>query len=106
LNLVQNAIQAMASGGRLRVSCAARGGRVELRVDDTGEGIAPEFLPRIFDLYFTTKKRGSGIGLSMVYRTVQLHNGDIDVESTLGTGTSFIIRLPVAALPRPLSLNP
>ena len=63
---------------------------------DTGDGIAPENLARIFDLYFTTKKRGSGIGLSLVFRTVQLHNGDIDVESTVGTGTTFVIKLPRA----------
>jgi signal transduction histidine kinase len=69
---------------------------VEVRVQDTGDGIAPEHLARIFDLYFTTKKRGSGIGLSLVFRTVQLHNGDIDVESTVGTGTTFVIKLPRA----------
>ena len=71
-------------------------GRVEVRVQDTGDGIPPEHLARIFDLYFTTKKRGSGIGLSLVFRTVQLHNGDIDVESTVGTGTTFVIKLPRA----------
>ncbi|MEZ5286254.1 MAG: ATP-binding protein [Vicinamibacterales bacterium] len=97
LNLAQNAIQAMPRGGRLRVACSvARDGRVEIRVQDTGDGIAPEHLARIFDLYFTTKKRGSGIGLSLVFRTIQLHNGDIDVESTLGTGTTFVIKLPQA----------
>ena len=67
-----------------------------MRVQDTGDGIPPENLARIFDLYFTTKKRGSGIGLSLVFRTVQLHNGDIDVESTVGTGTTFVVRLPRA----------
>ena len=96
LNLAQNAIQAMPRGGKLRITCAARDGRIEVRVQDTGDGIPPEHLARIFDLYFTTKKRGSGIGLSLVFRTVQLHNGDIDVESTVGTGTTFVIRLPQA----------
>ena len=97
LNLAQNAVQAMPKGGRLRIACGtSRDGRVELRVQDTGDGIAPEHLARIFDLYFTTKKRGSGIGLSLVFRTVQLHNGDIDVESTVGTGTTFVIKLPRA----------
>ena len=71
-------------------------GRIEVRVQDTGDGIPPEHLARIFDLYFTTKKRGSGIGLSLVFRTIQLHNGDIDVESTVGTGTTFVIKLPRA----------
>ncbi len=97
LNLAQNAVQAMPKGGRLRIACGtSRDGRVEVRVSDTGDGIAPENLARIFDLYFTTKKRGSGIGLSLVFRTVQLHNGDIDVESTVGTGTTFVIKLPRA----------
>ena len=87
----------MPEGGRLRVSCAAaKDARVEIRISDTGVGIAPENLARIFDLYFTTKEQGTGIGLSLVYRTIQLHNGDIDVESTPGVGTTFIIRLPQA----------
>jgi signal transduction histidine kinase len=56
-------------------------------VEDTGVGIAKEHLPKIFDLYFTTKDHGTGIGLSMVYRIVQLHDGEIEVESTQGRGT-------------------
>lgn len=99
MNLARNAIQAMPAGGRLRMTCAApRDGRVELRVEDTGIGIPPENLAKIFDLYFTTKDAGTGIGLSLVYRTVQLHHGDIDVESTPGKGTAFIIKLPVSAV--------
>lgn len=95
LNLAQNAIQAMPKGGRLTVSCAALPDRrVRVRVEDTGVGIAPENLTRIFELYYTTKERGTGVGLSMVYRTVQIHNGEIDVESTVGVGTTFIVVLP------------
>ena len=70
--------------------------RVRVRVEDTGVGIAPENLPRIFELYYTTKERGTGVGLSMVYRTIQIHNGEIDVESTVGVGTTFVIVLPAA----------
>jgi len=95
LNLALNACQAMTGGGTLRLS--ARGisrRRVEIAVEDTGSGIAPEHLQKIFDLYFTTKSDGSGIGLSMVYRTVQLHDGEIEVQSTPGTGTRFRILLP------------
>ena len=65
-------------------------------ISDTGVGINPEHLQRVFDLYFTTKASGSGIGLSMVYRTVQMHDGDIEVQSTPGKGTSFRILLPQA----------
>ena len=97
LNLAKNAVQAMSSGGKLTISGqAAKDGRVELRISDTGVGIPPENLAKIFDLYFTTKTGGTGIGLSLVYRTVQLHNGDIDVESTPGVGTTFVIRMPRA----------
>lgn len=98
LNLAMNALQAMPHGGTLRFSTeSGKDGRVVVRVRDTGTGIPPEQLARVFDLYFTTKAGGSGIGLSMVFRTVQLHHGDIDVESTPGTGTTFTISLPRAA---------
>jgi len=95
LNLSINACQAMTHGGTLRLAArAASRRRVEITVEDTGDGITPTELPRIFDLYFTTKDGGSGIGLSMVYRTVQMHDGDIEVQSTVGTGTTFRILLP------------
>ena len=98
LNLAINACQAMPQGGSLRISCAAVAHqRVEVRVQDTGVGIAQEHLPKIFDLYFTTKDHGTGIGLSMVYRIVQLHDGEIEVESTPGRGTTFRVLLPQAA---------
>lgn len=97
LNLAQNAIQAMPRGGRLTINCSAMPNRrVGVRVEDTGVGIAAADLTKIFDLYYTTKERGTGVGLSMVYRTVQIHNGEIDVESTVGVGTSFIVILPSA----------
>jgi signal transduction histidine kinase len=67
-----------------------------LSVADRGCGIAADVLPRIFDLYFTTKRDGSGIGLAMTYRIVQLHSGFIDVESMVGQGTTFSIRIPLA----------
>lgn len=94
LNLALNACQAMPNGGELRIVAAALSGRrVEVRFEDTGVGIKPEHLERIFDLYFTTRERGSGIGLSMVYRTVQMHDGEVEVESTEGRGTTFRIVL-------------
>jgi signal transduction histidine kinase len=97
LNLAINACQAMPQGGTLRVAAAATWGRyVEVRFEDTGVGIPPGQLDKIFDLYFTTKEGGSGIGLSMVFRTVHLHGGEITVESTPGRGTTFRLLLPQA----------
>jgi signal transduction histidine kinase len=97
LNLALNACQAMPNGGTLRIRCeAARGRRVSITFTDTGVGIKPEHLSRIFDLYFTTRPKGSGIGLSMVYRTVQMHDGEIEVQSTPGAGTTFKLLLPQA----------
>jgi signal transduction histidine kinase len=97
LNLALNACDAMPDGGTLRMTCRATSRRrVEVRVEDTGIGIPPEHLGRIFDLYFTTKKKGSGIGLSMVFRIVQLHGGEVEVESTPGAGTTFKLSFPQA----------
>ena len=97
LNLALNACQAMPDGGTLRIGCrAAPGKRVEIEVQDTGMGIPPENLNKIFDLYFTTKEKGSGIGLSMVYRIVQLHDGEVEVQSTPGHGTTFKLVFPQA----------
>jgi signal transduction histidine kinase len=101
LNLALNACQAMPQGGTLRIVCTpVRGQRISILVEDTGIGIPPDRLEKIFELYFTTKERGSGIGLSMVYRIVQLHDGDIEVQSTPGRGTTFRVQLPRADTPR------
>jgi signal transduction histidine kinase len=95
LNLALNACQAMPNGGSIRLACRAMTRkRVEVVVEDTGVGIPPEHLQKIFDLYFTTKEKGSGIGLSMVYRIVQLHDGEIEVQSTPGRGTRFRLVFP------------
>jgi signal transduction histidine kinase len=97
LNLALNGCQAMPDGGTLRLTCrAASRSRVEIDVEDTGVGIPPENLQKIFDLYFTTKEKGSGIGLSMVYRIVQLHDGEVEVQSTPGRGTRFRLVFPQA----------
>ncbi len=97
LNLTINACHAMPDGGTLRLICrSASRRRVEIAVEDTGIGIQPENLGRIFDLYFTTKEKGSGIGLSMVFRIVQLHDGEVEVQSTPGHGTRFRLLFPQA----------
>jgi signal transduction histidine kinase len=97
LNLALNACHAMPTGGTLRLACrAVPRNRVEVTVEDTGIGIPPEHLQKIFDLYFTTKEKGSGIGLSMVYRIVQLHDGEVEVQSTPGRGTRFRLVFPAA----------
>ena len=97
MNLAINACQAMPQGGTLRLTAvAAPRGRVEVRFEDTGVGIPPANLGKIFDLYFTTKDHGTGIGLSMVYRIVQLHDGEVEVQSTPGRGTTFRVLLPRA----------
>jgi signal transduction histidine kinase len=96
-NLALNACQAMPNGGQLRIAGkAVRDRFVEVVVEDTGTGIPREHLDKIFNLYFTTRAGGSGIGLSMVYRTVQLHDGEIEVQSSPGTGTAFRLTLPRA----------
>jgi signal transduction histidine kinase len=96
-NLALNACQAMPGGGRLRIAGrAVRDRFVEVVVEDTGAGIASEHLDKIFNLYFTTRAGGSGIGLSMVYQTVQLHDGEIEVQSSPGKGTAFRLMLPRA----------
>ncbi len=96
LNVIQNGAQAMSEGGRLQVTLEEDRKVAVLHVRDEGPGIPEEILGKIFDLYFTTKSEGSGIGLAMTYRILQLHHGSIEVQSELGKGTEFQLRIPVA----------
>ena len=96
LNVVINAIEAMPDGGQLRFESAVRGDDAEIRIVDSGCGIRPELKEKVFGLYFTTKQTGSGIGLAMTFRIVQLHDGTIDFTSEPGKGTTFVIRIPTA----------
>jgi PAS domain S-box-containing protein len=106
VNLLLNAVEAMPGGGHLTVSLERRAEMASIEIADTGSGIAPEHRQRIFQLFFTTRPGGSGIGLASTFRAVQLHNGSIDFKSEVGRGTTFRIELPLAhqlepALSRP-----
>ena len=98
MNLLINAVDAMPDGGRLTVRVAAASGRVRLHVIDTGVGIAPEHLERIYDPFFTTKPRGqgTGLGLSVSYGIVKEHSGTLTAESTPGEGARFTVSLPIS----------
>ena len=103
-SVVLNAMQAMPNGGDLQLHLASDRQSACVSVRDTGAGIAPDKLPRIFDLYYTTKATGSGIGLAMTYRIVQLHGGIIEVTSesnasAVNHGTTFTLRMPLAGRP-------
>ena len=101
LNLFLNARDAMEGGGTLRVRTFLSDGSVQVDVADTGKGIPPEILSRIYDPFFTTKpaKRGTGLGLSVTYGIVREHGGTIEVESLPGAGTCFHLDFPVARKP-------
>jgi two-component system, NtrC family, nitrogen regulation sensor histidine kinase NtrY len=96
LNLVQNAVEAMGSGGTLRLAARCQGGEVSLSVSDTGPGIRPEDLGSVFEPDFTTKEGGTGLGLAIAERIVREHSGRLGVDSRPGQGATFTVRLPIA----------
>ena len=117
INVIQNGAQSMPNGGNLEVileedrdfispesahsSADGAGAKYAvLRVRDQGAGIPEDIRGKIFDLYFTTKSTGSGIGLAMTYRIVQLHQGSVDVQSVVGRGSEFQLRFPLVAMDR------
>lgn len=95
LNIVINGVQAMQEGGQLHISMQREGESARLTVRDEGPGIPAEIRDKIYNLYFTTKKGGSGIGLPMAYRVVQLHNGSLEFDSVEGSGATFVLRIPI-----------
>jgi len=103
LNLLVNAAQAIAERGTIRLQTTAEGDQVVIRISDTGSGIAPEILGKIFDPFFTTKPvgKGTGLGLHIAYNIVESHQGRIEVDSVVGQGTTFTVRLPLAGPRQP-----
>ena len=102
VNLVKNAMQSMTRGGQLTIQTANEGNGIELSVEDTGTGISKEKINRIFEPYFTTKKKGAGLGLMIVHRIVKQHSGRILVEPGTLCGTRFRIWLPSTTKKQPL----
>ena len=96
LNVILNGVQAMNDGGVLNITARQQDSAATIEVRDEGGGIPPEVRDKVFNLYFTTKKTGSGIGLAMSYRVLQLHNGAIDFITEMGRGTTFRLLLPLA----------
>ncbi len=102
INMIHNALNAMPHGGDLTLAtCMHDPGQVEIEVADTGAGMTPEVMSRIFDPFFTTRLEGTGLGLAVSWSIIQRHGGTIVVESTVGVGTRFLIRLPVTLTDRP-----
>ncbi|MFH1198352.1 MAG: ATP-binding protein [bacterium] len=95
INLIENALNTVDDNGSINIVILEKFPQIEIALDDNGKGIAPENLKKIFDLYFTTKVSGSGIGLSIVQKIINEHNGSISVESIVNRGTKFLIHLPV-----------
>ncbi len=96
LNVVLNGIQAMPEGGELVISARREDDAVVAEVRDHGAGIPRDVQDKIFELYFTTKKEGNGIGLAQTYQILQWHYGSVEFDSTEGEGTTFRFRLPLA----------
>ena len=95
LNLMRNAVQAMPVSGTLSILTLPAGEWVEMRFTDSGHGIAPEIRDRIFSPFFTTKSAGSGLGLTIVNQVVREHGGVLDLQSTVGAGSTFTVKLPL-----------
>ena len=95
LNLVKNAMEAMPNGGKIELETSRDADRIYLGVRDSGQGIPEEIAGKIFEPYFTTRSTGSGLGLTIVYKVVREHGGDIEVNSTPGRGTAFQVTLPI-----------
>jgi signal transduction histidine kinase len=97
INLALNAIEATGPGGKITINSrfASKADMVEITVSDTGKGISEEDVDRIFEPFYTTSESGTGLGLAITHGIIEQHGGTVEVESKMGQGTSFIIRLPL-----------
>jgi two-component system sensor histidine kinase AtoS len=95
-NVIENALHAMPGRGSLALTAARADGRVRLSISDTGEGMDTDALRRVFEPYFSTKTRGTGLGLPIAKRNVELNGGTIAVDSQKGVGTTVTIELPIS----------
>jgi len=95
LNLIKNAVAAMSEGGRLTITSESSERELRINIADTGSGIRDENISKIFEPYFTTKDSGSGLGLTVVFKVIREHHGEISVRSKEGEGSVFFITLPV-----------
>jgi len=104
LNVLDNGIRYTPCGGRVTLGCHPRNATIEISVCDTGPGIAPEHLPRLFDRFYRVDRGrsraqgGSGLGLAIAQSIAQVHGGQITVESIVGQGSTFIVRLPTSGI--------
>ncbi|MER2565908.1 MAG: ATP-binding protein, partial [Myxococcaceae bacterium] len=96
LNLFRNAREAMTAGGALRISVATEGAEAVVRVEDTGPGLPAEVRDRLFEPFFSTKARGTGIGLSLSRQIVEAHGGKIGIDDSVQQGTTFVMRFPLS----------
>ncbi|MGQ9608638.1 MAG: sensor histidine kinase [bacterium] len=95
LNIILNANQAMPSGGKIIVKAYKTNNHVSIDITDTGEGVSPDRIDKLFNLFYSTKEDGTGLGLPIAKRIIDMHNGEIKVKSKLGGGTTFSVILPI-----------
>jgi signal transduction histidine kinase len=95
INIMKNGMQAMEKGGVLRIETHAFKDRVSVVISDSGSGISPDQMDKIFNYYYTTKEKGVGLGLPIAHRIIEAHGGQLTVESKVGVGTKVTITLPI-----------
>ncbi len=106
LNLIQNSEAATPKGGTMSIGASSVNEEIHIQVSDTGSGIAEEHLGKIFEPYFTTKQNGTGLGLTLTYKIIKEHGGDISVASRVNQGTTFTISLPIPQTDRKMLAGP